>query len=120
MSLIWLTTKPSRAMSRCSSAKAFSGSGMPSGVCTVARRSAAPRLRGGRPAQGGFETSNAQPGQGSLHAVDDARALCDQALALAIGPLGAAFAELRWQQLPVRVDCNWLYRCPDRESQVRS
>jgi hypothetical protein len=26
-------------MSRCSSAKVFGGSGMPSGVCTVARRS---------------------------------------------------------------------------------
>src|ERR1700719_4422494 len=95
MSLIWLTTKPSRAMSRCSSAKAFGGSGMPSGVCTVARRSAAPRLRGGRPAQGWFETANAQPGEGSLHAVDDARALCDQALALAIGPLGILFGN-RW------------------------
>ena len=43
MSLIWLTTKPSRAMSRCSSAKVFGGSGMPSGVCTVSRRSAALR-----------------------------------------------------------------------------
>ena len=30
-------TKPSRAMSRCSSAKVLGGSGMPSGVCTVAR-----------------------------------------------------------------------------------
>src|ERR1700756_2412337 len=44
--LIWLITKPSRAISRCSSAKVFGGSGMPSGVCTVARRSAALR-RGG-------------------------------------------------------------------------
>ena len=83
-------------MSRCSSAKQFGGSGMPSGVCSVARRSAAPRLRGGRPAQGGFETANAQPGQGSLHAVDDARALCDQALALAIGPLGILFRNRRY------------------------
>src|SRR2546427_505918 len=33
-------------MSRCSSAKAFGGSGMPSGVCTVARRSAALRRVG--------------------------------------------------------------------------
>ena len=48
-------------MSRCSSAKVFGGSGMPSGVCTVARRSAAPRLRGGRPAQGWFEVANPQP-----------------------------------------------------------
>src|SRR5580692_850036 len=96
MSLIWLTTKPSRAMSRCSSAKQFGGSGMPSGVCSVARRSAAPRLRGGRPAQGWFETANAQPGEGSLHAVDDARALRDQALALAIGPLGILFGNRRY------------------------
>src|SRR6202008_492619 len=36
----------SRAMSRCSSAKVFGGSGMPSGVCTVARRSAALRRVG--------------------------------------------------------------------------
>src|SRR5438128_6947459 len=33
-------------MSRCSSAKTFGGSGMPSGVCTVARRSAALRRVG--------------------------------------------------------------------------
>src|SRR5580704_18418914 len=96
MSLIWLTTKPSRAMSRCRSAKQFGGSGMPSGVCSVARRSAAPRLRGGRLAQGWFETANAQPGEGSLHAVDDARALCDQALALSIGPLGILFGNRRY------------------------
>src|ERR1700738_446666 len=96
ISLIWLTTKPSRAISRCSSAKVFGGSGMPSGVCTVARRSAAPRLRGGRPAQGWFETANGQPGEGRLHAVDDARALCDQALALAIGPLGILFGNRRY------------------------
>src|SRR5437879_2019105 len=42
----WLTTKPSRAISRCSSAKVFGGSGMPSGVCTLARRSAAVRRVG--------------------------------------------------------------------------
>src|SRR5262245_26794184 len=39
-------TTPSRAMSRCSSAKVFGGSGMPSGVYTVARRSAALRRVG--------------------------------------------------------------------------
>ena len=38
--LIWLTTKPSRARSRCSSAETFGGSSEPSGVCRVARRSA--------------------------------------------------------------------------------
>src|ERR1700724_1606153 len=68
---------------------------MPSGVGDGARRFAAPRLRGGRPAQGWFEGANAQPGEGSLHAVDDARALCDQALALAIGPLGILFGNRR-------------------------
>src|SRR5437868_13297752 len=46
ISLIWLTTKLNRAISRCSSAKVFGGSGMPSGVCTVARRSAALRRVG--------------------------------------------------------------------------
>src|SRR5207245_5490254 len=46
------------------------------------------RLRGGRPAQGRFEIANAQPGQGALHSVHNARALPDQALALPIRPLG--------------------------------
>src|ERR1700736_6205497 len=82
-------------MLRRSSAKRFGGSGMASGGCSVARRSAAPRLRGVRPARGWFETANAQPGEGTLHAVDDARALCDQALALAIGPLGILFGNRR-------------------------
>jgi hypothetical protein len=39
-------TTPSRVMSRCSSAKVLGGSGMPSGVCTLARRSAALRRVG--------------------------------------------------------------------------
>jgi hypothetical protein len=85
------STKPSRAISRCSSAKVFGGSGMPSGACTVARRSAAPRLRGGRPAQGWFEVANAHPGQGGLYPVDNARAFPHQAFALPIGPLGVLF-----------------------------
>src|ERR1700720_2991461 len=88
-------TKPSRAISRCNSAETFGGSAEPSGVCSVARRSAAPRLRGGRPAQGWFEVANAQPGQGALHSVDDARALPDQALALPVGPLGVLFGNGR-------------------------
>src|SRR6266436_3633391 len=88
-------TKPSRAISRCNSAETFGGSAEPSGVCSVARRSAAPRLRGGRPAQGWFEVANAQPGQGALHSVDDARALPDQALALPVGPLGVLFGDRR-------------------------
>src|SRR6266566_1609260 len=49
-----------------------------------------------RLAQGWFETANAQPGEGALHAVDDARALCDQALALTIGPLGILFGNRRY------------------------
>jgi hypothetical protein len=68
---------------------------MPSGVCTVARRSAAPRLRGGRPAQGWFEVANAQPGQSGLYPVDDARAFPHQALALAVRPLGVLFGDRR-------------------------
>src|SRR5207237_10751289 len=91
ISLIWMTTKPSRAMSRCSSAKVFGGSGMPSGVCTVARRSAAPRLRGGRPAQGWLEVANPHPGQGGLYPVHNPRAFAHQAVALAVRPLGVLF-----------------------------
>src|SRR5947208_15355724 len=78
-------------MSRCSSAKVFGGSGTPSGVCTVARRSAAPRLRGGRPAQGRFEVANAQPGQGGFYPVHNPRAFPHQAVALAVRPLGVLF-----------------------------
>src|SRR3984893_8720953 len=91
MSLIWLTTKPSRAISRGSSAKVFGGSGMPSGVCTVARRSAAPRLRGGRLAQGWFEVANAQSGQRGLYPVHNPRAFPHQAVALPVRPLGVLF-----------------------------
>ena len=64
---------------------------MPSGVCTVARRSAAPRLRGGRPAQGWFEVADAQPDQGGLYPVHNPRAFSDQAFALPVGPLGVLF-----------------------------
>src|SRR6202035_4408820 len=48
-----------------------------------------------RLAQGWFEVANAQPGQGALHSVDDARALPDQALALPVGPLGVLFGHRR-------------------------
>ena len=41
-----------------------------------------------RTAQLGLEAANAEPGQGALHAVDDAGAFADQALALAAWPLG--------------------------------
>src|SRR5689334_13268529 len=68
---------------------------MPSGVCTLARRSAAPRLRGGRPAQGGFEIANPQPGQGRLYPVHNARAFAHQAVALTVRPLGVLFGN-RW------------------------
>ncbi len=87
--------EPSRAISRCNSAETFGGSAEPSGVCSVARGSAAPRLRGGRPAQGWFEVAKAQPGEGPLHSVDDARAFPDQALALPIRPLGVLFGNGR-------------------------
>ena len=68
---------------------------MPSGVCTVARRSAAPCLRGGRPAQGWFEVPNAQPGQGGLYPVHNPRAFTHQAFALAVRPLGVLFCNRR-------------------------
>jgi hypothetical protein len=69
---------------------------MPSGVCTVARRSAAPRLRGGRPAQGWFEVANAQPGQGGLYPVHNACAFPHQAFALPVRPLGVLFGNRRY------------------------
>src|SRR5438270_2631887 len=82
--LIWLTTKPSRAMSRCSSAKVFGGSGMPSGGVHACK------ALGGL-AQGWFEVANPQPGQGGLYPVHNARAFPHQALALAVRPLGVLF-----------------------------
>src|SRR5712671_49525 len=88
-------TKPSRAISRCNSAETFGGSAEPSGVCSVARRSAAPRLRGGRPAQGWFEVANAQPGQGGVYPVYNPRAFPHQAFALPVRPLGVLFGN-RW------------------------
>src|SRR6202007_1322891 len=48
-----------------------------------------------RVAQGWSEVTNAEPGQGALHAVDKPRAFLDQALALPIGPLGVLFGD-RW------------------------
>ena len=63
ISLIWPTTKPSRAMSRCSSAKVFGGSGMPSGVCSVARRSGALRkvgLKSRMPSRASVPSSGSQ------------------------------------------------------------
>jgi hypothetical protein len=68
---------------------------VPSGVCSVATRSAAPRLRGGRLAQGWFEIANAQPSEGPLHSVDDARAFPDQTLALPIRPFGVLLGNRR-------------------------
>src|SRR4029077_15195697 len=72
-----------RAMSRCSSAKVFGGSGMPSGVCGC--------LTLGRPSQGWIEVANAQPGQGGLYPVHNPRAFAHQAVALAVRPLGVLF-----------------------------
>src|SRR5438128_10337595 len=49
----------------------------------------------GRLAQGWFEVANAQPDQGGLYPVHNARALPHQALALPIRPLGVLFGN-RW------------------------
>src|SRR5437870_9073005 len=43
-------------------------------------------------AQGWFEVANAQPGQGGLYPVHNPRAFPDQAVALAVRPLGVRFA----------------------------
>ena len=69
-------------MSRCSSAKVFGGSALRGvhGCQTL-----------GRPAQGWFEGANAQPGQGGLYTVHNARAFPHQAVALAVRPLGVLF-----------------------------
>src|SRR6516225_7747309 len=48
-----------------------------------------------RVAQGWSEVTNAEPGQGALHAVDKPRAFLDQALSLPIGSLGVLFGN-RW------------------------
>src|SRR5438128_2049263 len=48
-----------------------------------------------RLAQGWFEVANAQPSQGGLYPVHNARAFPDQALALPVGPLGVLFGN-RW------------------------
>src|SRR5246127_4030406 len=48
-----------------------------------------------RVAQGWSEVTNAEPGQGALHAVDKPRAFLDQALALPMGPLGVLFGNRR-------------------------
>src|SRR5438270_11261763 len=87
-------------MLRCNSAETFGGSAEPSGVCSVVTRSAAPRLRGGRPAQGWFEIANAQPGEGPLHSVDDARAFPDP---------GSAVGQLRV----------WIIGQPDEADEVQ-
>src|SRR5215472_17932130 len=44
---------------------------------------------------GWSEVTNAEPGQGALHAVHKPRAFLDQALALPIGPLGVLFVNRR-------------------------
>src|SRR5689334_16889406 len=60
-------------MSRCSSAKVFGGSGMPSGGVHGCQTL-------GRLAQGWFEVANAQPRQGGLYPVHNARAFPHQAV----------------------------------------
>ena len=75
-------------MSRRSSASVLGGRGAPSGV-----RSAAQALR--RRAQRRLEAADAEARQGALHPVHDAGALADQALALAVRPLGILLLEGR-------------------------
>src|SRR5580693_6707846 len=71
-------------MSRCSSAKVFGGSGTPSGVCTVARRSAALRRIGLKLRM----PSRAKVG---LYPVHNSRAFPHQTVALAVRPFGVLF-----------------------------
>src|ERR1700739_3554602 len=63
------------------------------------QRHALPGVHGcktlGRLAQGWFEIANAQPGQGGLYPVHNARAFPHQAVALAVRPLGVLFGN-RW------------------------
>jgi hypothetical protein len=49
----------------------------------------------GRLAQGWFEVANAQPGQGRLYPVHNARAFAHQTVALAVRPLGVLFGNRR-------------------------
>ena len=75
-------------MSRCSSAKAFGGSGMPSGGVHGYQTF-------GRLAQGWFEVANTQPGQSGLYPAHNAGAFPHQALAFPVRPLGVLFSN-RW------------------------
>ena len=75
-------------MSRRSSASVLGGKGPPSGV-----RSAIETLGG--LAQRRLEAPDAEAGQAALHSVHDPRALADQALALAVRPLGILILERR-------------------------
>src|ERR1700758_1939802 len=49
-----------------------------------------------RVAQGWSEVTNAEPGQGALHAVHKPGAFLDQALALPLRPLGVLFGKRRY------------------------
>jgi hypothetical protein len=57
--------------------------------------SALPTRTWGRPAEGWFEVANAEPGQGGLYPVHNARAFSHQAFALPVRPLGVLFGN-RW------------------------
>ena len=84
-----------RAMSWRNSATVLGGNADPSGVRSAAKRSDAPGLRRGRPAQGRLEIADAEARQGTLHAVDDAGAFTDQRLVLAARPPGVFRLERR-------------------------
>src|SRR5438552_15834509 len=88
MSLTWLVTKPSRAMSRCSWAETFGGSGEPSGVCSVARRSAALRSVG-------LKVRMPSRARVPFIRLTMRVRFSDQALALPIGPLGVLLQHRR-------------------------
>jgi len=67
-------------MSRCSSARVLGGIGSP-GVRKSSRRPAAFFTLG-------LKAADAQPDQRCFHSVDNPSLLSDEALALAVGPLG--------------------------------
>src|SRR6266511_141018 len=87
-------------MSRRNSASALGGIGSPSGVCKPSRRVVAlfslglkPRIAASLSCEApSFRpltaSGNAEPNQRCLHSVDDPTSLSDEAVMLAVGPLG--------------------------------
>jgi hypothetical protein len=79
--------------------QAFGGNGMPAGVCTIARRSAALR-------RVGLKLRMPSRARVDSYVVHNPRVFLDQAVALAVWPLGALFsivgtvAMLQWPRSP--------------------